>query len=77
MNVPAGKVAPGFGIGALEELDDEDEDVYASGQYFKSALTIVLSMSYRVYAMFTYPGPYWQAQHVKLSIGPRLGQVNY
>ena len=25
----AGKVAPGFGIGALEELDDEDVDVYA------------------------------------------------
>lgn len=28
----AGKVAPGFGIGALEELDTEDEDVYASGE---------------------------------------------
>ncbi|CAH9143880.1 unnamed protein product [Cuscuta epithymum] len=27
----SGKVAPGFGIGALEELDVEDEDVYASG----------------------------------------------
>ncbi|CAM8933936.1 unnamed protein product [Rhodiola kirilowii] len=27
----SGKVAPGFGIGALEELDAEDDDVYASG----------------------------------------------
>ncbi|GAB4845321.1 hypothetical protein Ancab_038729 [Ancistrocladus abbreviatus] len=27
----SGKVAPGFGIGALEELDIEDEDVYGSG----------------------------------------------
>ncbi|KAL9262154.1 G patch domain-containing protein [Drosera capensis] len=27
----SGKVAPGFGIGALEEADIEDEDVYASG----------------------------------------------
>ena len=27
-NSSAGKVAPGFGIGALEELDDEDVDVY-------------------------------------------------
>lgn len=27
----AGKVAPGFGIGALEEYDAEDEDVFASG----------------------------------------------
>lgn len=25
------KVGPGFGIGALEELDAEDEDIYASG----------------------------------------------
>ncbi|KAK9278310.1 hypothetical protein L1049_027875 [Liquidambar formosana] len=31
----SGKVAPGFGIGALEELDDEDEDVYASGFEFE------------------------------------------
>ncbi|KAL6319242.1 hypothetical protein AAG906_013916 [Vitis piasezkii] len=29
------KVAPGFGIGALEELDVEDEDVYASGYDFE------------------------------------------
>lgn len=28
-----GKVGPGFGIGALEELDAEDEDIYASGQF--------------------------------------------
>lgn len=27
----AGKAAPGFGIGALEEYDAEDEDVYAVG----------------------------------------------
>lgn len=27
----AGQYAPGFGIGALEELDVEDEDIYASG----------------------------------------------
>lgn len=39
MNSTAGNVAPGFGIGALEELDAEDEDVYASGQYFKSELS--------------------------------------
>lgn len=30
-NVLAGKVAPGFGIGALEDLDAEDEDIYALG----------------------------------------------
>lgn len=27
----SGKYAPGFGIGALEELDIEDEDIYSSG----------------------------------------------
>ncbi|XP_059453445.1 G patch domain-containing protein TGH isoform X2 [Corylus avellana] len=31
----SGNVAPGFGIGALEELDAEDEDVYASGFDFE------------------------------------------
>lgn len=31
MNLSAGRVAPGFGIGALEDLDVEDEDVYAPG----------------------------------------------
>ncbi|GFS40713.1 SWAP (Suppressor-of-White-APricot)/surp domain-containing protein [Actinidia rufa] len=31
LNASAGRTAPGFGIGALEELDAEDEDVYASG----------------------------------------------
>ncbi|MED6192270.1 hypothetical protein PIB30_008476 [Stylosanthes scabra] len=30
----SGKSAPGFGIGALEELDAEDEDVYATGYEF-------------------------------------------
>ncbi|KAK3040201.1 hypothetical protein RJ639_028913 [Escallonia herrerae] len=30
-----GRTAPGFGIGALEELDAEDEDVYASGYAFE------------------------------------------
>lgn len=30
----SGRIAPGFGIGALEELDVEDEDVYASGYDF-------------------------------------------
>ncbi|OMO51958.1 SWAP/Surp [Corchorus capsularis] len=29
-----GKAAPGFGIGALEEFDAEDEDVYTAGKYF-------------------------------------------
>lgn len=29
----AGNYAPGFGIGALEELDVEDEDIYASGNW--------------------------------------------
>ncbi|RDY05564.1 G patch domain-containing protein TGH [Mucuna pruriens] len=33
----AGKAAPGFGIGALEELDAEDEDVYATGYEFEDA----------------------------------------
>lgn len=32
----ARNVAPGFGIGALEELDAEDEDVYASGYDFEA-----------------------------------------
>ncbi|PON62061.1 G-patch domain containing protein [Parasponia andersonii] len=31
----SGKVAPGFGIGALEELDAEDEDVFASDYDFE------------------------------------------
>ncbi|KAG9450029.1 hypothetical protein H6P81_009994 [Aristolochia fimbriata] len=31
----SGKIAPGFGIGALEELDVEDEDIYASGFEFE------------------------------------------
>ncbi|WOL04916.1 G patch domain-containing protein [Canna indica] len=31
----SGKYAPGFGIGALEELDFEDEDIYASGFDFE------------------------------------------
>ncbi|KAI8542092.1 hypothetical protein RHMOL_Rhmol08G0112100 [Rhododendron molle] len=31
----SGRVAPGFGIGALEELDAKDEDVYASGYAFE------------------------------------------
>lgn len=30
--ISAGNIAPGFGIGALEDLDAEDEDVYASGK---------------------------------------------
>ncbi|KAL0388053.1 UNVERIFIED_CONTAM: G patch domain-containing protein TGH [Sesamum radiatum] len=30
-----GKIGPGFGIGALEDLDAEDEDVYASGYDFQ------------------------------------------
>ncbi|KAK3040886.1 hypothetical protein RJ639_027881 [Escallonia herrerae] len=34
-NTSAGRTAPGFGIGALEELDAEDEDVYASGYAFE------------------------------------------
>ncbi|KAK7330222.1 hypothetical protein VNO77_24410 [Canavalia gladiata] len=33
----SGKDAPGFGIGALEELDAEDEDVYATGYEFEDA----------------------------------------
>ncbi|XP_068639091.1 G patch domain-containing protein TGH isoform X2 [Aristolochia californica] len=31
----SGKIAPGFGIGALEELDIEDDDIYASGFEFE------------------------------------------
>ncbi|KAL8170573.1 hypothetical protein V2J09_022377 [Rumex salicifolius] len=31
----SGRLAPGFGIGALEELDVEDEDVYSSGYNFE------------------------------------------
>lgn len=30
-DLSAGKVASGFGIGALEEYDAEDEDIYAAG----------------------------------------------
>ncbi|XVE56710.1 hypothetical protein DITRI_Ditri04bG0032700 [Diplodiscus trichospermus] len=30
----SGKAAPGFGIGALEEFDAEDEDIYAAGYDF-------------------------------------------
>lgn len=30
-NESPGKAAPGFGIGALEDLDAEDEDIYDSG----------------------------------------------
>ncbi|KAK7265042.1 hypothetical protein RJT34_32658 [Clitoria ternatea] len=33
----SGKAAPGFGIGALEELDTEDEDVYSTGFEFEDA----------------------------------------
>lgn len=33
----SGKAAPGFGIGALEELDAEDEDVYATGYEIEDA----------------------------------------
>ncbi|KAK4403525.1 G patch domain-containing protein TGH [Sesamum angolense] len=35
-----GKIGPGFGIGALEDLDAEDEDVYASGRVFLFCGTI-------------------------------------
>ncbi|XWS51297.1 hypothetical protein CRYUN_Cryun12cG0164800 [Craigia yunnanensis] len=31
----SGKAAPGFGIGALEEFDAEDEDIYAAGYDFE------------------------------------------
>ncbi|XP_039054391.1 G patch domain-containing protein TGH isoform X2 [Hibiscus syriacus] len=31
----SGKAAPGFGIGALEEYDAEDEDIYAAGYDFQ------------------------------------------
>ncbi|KAF6170473.1 hypothetical protein GIB67_036247 [Kingdonia uniflora] len=34
----SGKVAPGFGIGALEELDTEDDDIYASGFDFEETI---------------------------------------
>ncbi|KAK4801265.1 hypothetical protein SAY86_021752 [Trapa natans] len=34
----SGNIAPGFGIGALEELDVEDEDVYGSGYDFEETL---------------------------------------
>lgn len=33
----SGRVAPGFGIGALEELDVEDEDVYSTGYDFEDS----------------------------------------
>lgn len=42
MHSSAGRVAPGFGIGALEELDVEDEDVYAPGQYHLLTLSCIL-----------------------------------
>ncbi|KAJ4960699.1 hypothetical protein NE237_020609 [Protea cynaroides] len=37
----SGKMAPGFGIGALEELDVEDEDIYASGSGYDFEETYV------------------------------------
>lgn len=38
----AGHYAPGFGIGALEELDVEDEDIYASGNWVMFLPILVL-----------------------------------
>ncbi|XP_059643892.1 G patch domain-containing protein TGH [Cornus florida] len=35
LGVKSGRVATGFGIGALEELDIEDEDVYTAGYNFE------------------------------------------
>lgn len=35
-------MAPGFGIGALEELDVEDEDVYAGKNRFTISLIMVV-----------------------------------
>ncbi|MBA0609101.1 hypothetical protein Godav_021221 [Gossypium davidsonii] len=35
VSTPAGKAAPGFGIGALEEYDAEDEDIYGAGYDFE------------------------------------------
>ncbi|MBA0825046.1 hypothetical protein Goarm_021666, partial [Gossypium armourianum] len=32
VSTPAGKAAPGFGIGALEEYDAEDEDIYGAAE---------------------------------------------
>lgn len=34
INIISGKMAPGFGIGALEDLDAEDEDIYDTGSDF-------------------------------------------
>lgn len=36
-SLKSGRVAPGFGIGALEDLDVEDEDVYAPGYNFEAS----------------------------------------
>ena len=38
----AGKIGPGFGIGALEELDVEDEDVYAGKDIMAISLIMVV-----------------------------------
>lgn len=46
----SGKVAPGFGIGALEELDAEDEDVYASGYNFEETYVEEVEESSRLSA---------------------------
>lgn len=37
LGTKSGKIAPGFGIGALEDLDAEDEDVYDTGYHFEAS----------------------------------------
>ncbi|KAJ6672589.1 hypothetical protein OIU85_013882 [Salix viminalis] len=44
----SGRAAPGFGIGALEEYDAEDEDVYASEQGVLSGFKVALNSDYQL-----------------------------
>ena len=46
-------MAPGFGIGALEELDVEDEDVYAGKNRFAISLIMVVFRYKHTYLCFS------------------------
>lgn len=39
----SGKIGPGFGIGALEDLDAEDEDIYDTGSDFFTIFWYILT----------------------------------
>jgi hypothetical protein len=39
-HLAAGKMGKGFGIGALEDMGEEDEDVYDQGYFFNSTKNV-------------------------------------